>query len=166
MISFLSDMTRGKWPQSPTARPTSSDVRASSLVRSPFHTAALLAVDGQGCRSAWAQGGTGGFGGGSSGGGMGKTGTQAIHLCRPEAATREARVVGEAREPGGVLSGGCPVPAALGPALGLAHTTGSGARALRGHGPVLQGLGARHHERWSGSARLCGRRQVCPDHRS
>ena len=30
----------------------------------------------------------------------------------------------------------------------------------------VQGLGARHHERRSGSARLCGRRQVCPDHRS
>ena len=67
---------------------------------------------------------------------------------------------------GGVLSGRCPVLAALGPALGLAHTAGSGARALRGHCPVLQGLGARHQKRRSGSARLCGRRQVCPDHRS
>ena len=122
-------------------------------------------MDGQGCRPKRAQGGTGGFGGGSGGGGMGEAGPQAIHLCRPEAATREARVVGAPREPGGVFSGRCPVLAALGPTLGLAHTAGRGARALRGHGPVLQGLGARHHERWAGSARLCGRRQVCPDHR-
>ena len=110
------------------------------------------------------QGGAGGIGGGGGGGGMGEAGPQAIHLCRPEAATREDRVVGSPREPGGVLSGGCPVMAALAPALGLAHTGGSGARSLRSHSPVLPGLGAGHYRRGASSARVCGRGQVCPYH--
>ena len=65
---------------------------------------------------------------------------------------------------GGVLSGGCPVMAALGPALGLAHTGGSGARSLRSHSPVLPGLGAGHYRGGASSARVCGRSQVCPYH--
>ena len=65
---------------------------------------------------------------------------------------------------GGCFLAGAPVLAALGPALGLAHTGSSGARSLRSHSPVLPGLGAGHYRGGAGSARVCGRGQVCPYH--